>query len=212
MPMDVPLTAFVFASAALAASLMQRWRMRKKDGNDTARYVEAERIVSMLSARQPGVWDQEDLRERVQAIAKDVWSLPTLEALGQLQSWVNPHLLEQVKRAWPGRGERREVDVRFTAPVSFVQVNEGGPGPDRLIARLTAGWEGAWLDAQGRPVKKERRAPHATYHTWIHIDGQGWQLDAIADRPPTGEPPPSSVTCRILPQEAATRDSQTREP
>src|SRR5205085_1884554 len=100
------------------ASLLQRWRLRKKDGNDTARYVEAERIVSMLSARQPGVWDQEDLRERVQAMAKDVWSLPTREALNHLQSWVNPAILEGVKRAW--RGDRRELDVRFTAPVSFV--------------------------------------------------------------------------------------------
>lgn len=204
--MDVPLTAFAFASAALAASLVQRWRLRKKDGNDTARYVEAERIVSMLSARQPGVWDQEDLRERVQAVARDVWSLPTRDALAQLHSWVNPSILDQVAGAW--RGDRRELDVRFTAPVSFVQVNEGGPGPDRLIARVSARWDGSWLDAKGQAVKKERKGPHTTYHTWVHIDGQGWQLDAIADKPPTSEPPPSSVSCRILPQTAV----EQREP
>lgn len=209
--MDVPFAALCFASVAFAASLVTRWRMRARQGRDTARYVEAERIIAMLSARQPGVWDQEDLRERVQATARDCWSLPTREAMGRLQSWVGPDLLAELNRAWPQGCESREVTVRFATPISFVQVNEGGPGPDRLIARVNAGWEGNWLDANGQPRKRERKAVHVSYHTWIHIDGQGWQLEAIADRAPEGEPPPSSVTCRILPQELAEEPSERRQ-
>jgi hypothetical protein len=212
MLLDVSLIALAFASAAFAGAFWQRTRLRRNNGSQTARYVEAERIIAMLSARQPGVWDQEDLRERVQKIARDFWSLPTREAFSQLQSWVNPALLKQTHMTWPGRSERREVTVKFTAPVAFMQVNEGGPGPDRLIARLTAQLESAWFDAKGKVLKKERQRVRATYHTWIHIDGQGWQLDAIADAPPAGEPPPSSVSCRILPQdmpgEPATREQE----
>lgn len=202
MPFDVPLTALVFAASAVGASLWQRRRMRRRQGSETARYVEAERIIALLSARQPGVWDQEDLRERVQKIARDYWGLPTRESMGQLQSWVNPQLLRQAVLGWPMKSERREVTVKFTAPVAFVQVNEGGPGPDRMIARLTAQLESLWYDAKGKLLKKERQGARATYHTWIHIDGQGWQLDGIADAPPTSEPPPSSVSCRILPAQS----------
>ena len=211
MLLDIPLIALAFASAAFAGAFWQRRRSRLGNGSETARYVEAERIIAMLSARQPGVWDQEDLRDRIQKMARDFWSLPTREAFGQLQTWVNPALLKQAVLAWPGRSERREVTVRFTSPVAFIQVNEGGPGPDRLIARLSAQLESAWFDAKGKVFKKERRNARATYHTWIHIDGQGWQLDAVADTPPGGEPPPSSVSCRILPA-ALEEESQRPSP
>lgn len=212
MLLDSPLVVLAFSLAAVAGALLHRRLLRRRLGKETARYVEAERIIALLSSRQPGVWDQEDLRERVQKMARDLWSLPTREALTQLQTWVNPGLLRESLGGWPSRGDRREVTVRFTSPVAFVHVNEGGPGPDRLIARLNASLESAWYDARGRLLKKERQGARASYHTWIHIDGQGWQLDAILDTAPAHEPPPSSVSCRILPpdaaSEAAVRESE----
>lgn len=200
MAMDTVIAALLIATAACGVGIAQRLRSRKRQGAETARHVEAERIIAMLSNKQPGVWDQEELRDRVARTARDLWSLPTRESLGQLQTWVNPVLLREANQNWPAKGDRREVSVQVTPPVGFIQVNEGGQGPDRLIARLTASLDTAWFDDRGKRIKQERKGSHTSYHTWIHIDGQGWMLDAIADTAPADEPPPFSIACRILPQ------------
>lgn len=198
--MEQVLVAIAIAAASLGTGMLVRMREQQRQAQEQARHVEAERIVALLSARQPGVWDQEDLRARMQETARELWSLPTREALGRLETWVSPALLDAERQAFPARADQREAVVTYKAPVTFVQVNEGGATADRVIARLTASRESTWLDAKGRKLKHERQGPTVTYHTWIHIDGQGWHLEAIARRAPEGEPPPSSVTCRILPQ------------
>jgi hypothetical protein len=187
-------------AAACVAGLFQRYRSRQREALERARHVEAERIIALLSAKQPGVWDQEELRTRIQATARDFWSLPTREDLARLETWVSQSLLEALRATWPAAAARREAHVQFRGPVAFLQVNEGGPGPDRLIARLCGLRETQWLDAQGKRVRQERKAPFQTVHTWIHIDGQGWRLEAIGDALSADEPPPSSVSCRIHPE------------
>jgi hypothetical protein len=198
--MEQLLVAFAISAAAMGAGLLVRMREQKRQAAEQARHVEAERIVALLSARQPGVWDHEDLRTRMQDTARDLWSLSTREDLARLDTWVAPALVDAEKSAFPMKSVRREAVVTFKAPVRFMQVNEGGPEVDRVIARLTASREATWLDQAGRKLKHERQGTTVTYHTWIHIDGQGWHLEAIAKQPPTNEPPPSSVSCRILPQ------------
>lgn len=198
--MEQVLIAIAIAAASLGVGMLVRMSEQKRQTHEQARHVEAERIVSLLSSRQPGVWDHEDLRARMQETARDLWSLPTRDDLGRLETWVSPTLLDGERQTFPPKAARREAVVTYKAPVSFIQVNEGGPTADRVIARLTASREATWLDEKGRKVKQERQGTAVTYHTWIHIDGQGWQLEAIAKRPPEGEPPPSSVSCRILPQ------------
>lgn len=198
--MEQLLIAFAISAAAMGAGLLVRIREQQRQAAEQARHVEAERIVALLSARQPGVWDHEDLRARMQDTARDLWSLGTREDLARLDTWVNPLLLDAEKNAFPARAVRREAVVTYKAPVRFMQVNEGGPEVDRVIARLSASRESTWLDAQGKKVKHERQGTADTFHIWIHIDGQGWHLEAIAKQPPTNEPPPSSVSCRILPQ------------
>lgn len=190
-------------ACALVAGLYQRRRMRMREALERARHVEAERIIALLSTKHPGVWDQEELRGRIQAIAKDFWSFSTRAELARLETWVSSTLLNQLRALWPNAAARRMATVQFKGPVSFMQVNEGGPGPDRLIARLSGQRETSWLDAEGRKLRHERKAPFHSYHTWIHIDGQGWRLEAIGETISAGEPPPSSVSCRILSQAAA---------
>lgn len=199
-----PIVVGVFAAAALVgATTYRRFSERRRRGVEAARNVEAERIIALLSARQPGVWDIDDLRERVATTAKDLWAAPDRPALERLRTWVHADLLAQVTRAWPARAERREVKVKLLAPPAFFHVAEGGPDPDRVIARVEAEVEGAWLDAGGKRVRRERRTSGATWHHWTHIDGQGWRLDQVLDLPPLDAPPPSSVACRILPQGAS---------
>ncbi|MNS07294.1 hypothetical protein D3C72_387340 [compost metagenome] len=200
--MEQLLVSMLIAVAALLAGRAFRWRRRRRLAQETARLVEAERIVALLSARQPGVWDQDELRSRVEGTARDLWSLPTRDAMAPLAMWIAPSILNQHLDRWPARAERREVRLRMLEPASFVQVQEGGE-QDRLVARLRAQWEAIWHDARGRVIRRERRAAFRTYHAWVHIDGQGWQLTAISTEPPLEEPAPSSVACRIMPQDAA---------
>ena len=205
-----PMLVGVFALAAfVGATTDRRFSERRRRGVEAARNVEAERIIALLSARQPGVWDIDDLRERVGATATDLWSAPDRPALDRLQTWVHADLLAQVAKDWPARAERREVKVKLLAAPAFFHVAEGGPGPDRVIARVTAEVEGAWLDGGGKRVKRDRRAASTTWHHWTHIDGQGWRLDQVAALPPLDAPPPSSVACRILPQ-GATEESESQ--
>jgi hypothetical protein len=187
-------------AAAFVAGLFQRRKARQQAALERARHVEAERIIALLSGKQPGVWDQDELRSRIQATARDFWALPTLAELAALETWVAQPLLDELKARWPKGAARRLATVQFRVPVAFMQVHEGGPGPDRLIARLVGLRETTWLDEADRRVRHERKAPFATYHSWIHIDGQGWRLEDVASQLSADEPPPSSVSCRILPQ------------
>lgn len=199
-----PILVGVFAAAAfVGATTYRRFAERRRRGVEAARNVEAERIIALLSARQPGVWDIDDLRDRVGTTARDLWAAPDRAALDRLQTWIHADLLGETLRAWPARAERREARVKLLQPPAFIHVAEGGQTPDRVIARVEAEVEADWLDGQGKRLKRERRTSLATYHHWTHIDGQGWRLDAIAPLPPVGEAPPSSVACRILPQGAA---------
>lgn len=193
----------VITAAALGAGLAVRVRAAQRQTRETARMVEAERIVALLSSRQPGVWDQDELRHRVQQTARDFWTAPTREALAGLAQWVGPDLLASARQHWPSASVKREATVAFEGRVAFMHVAEGGPHADRLIARLVAKRETRWLDANGKAIRHDRQRVSQTFHTWIHIDGQGWQLTAIAEAMPTSEPPPSSVSCRILPQAAS---------
>jgi hypothetical protein len=199
-----PIVVGVFSVAAfVGATAYRRWSERRRRGVEAARNVEAERIIALLSSRQPGVWDVDDLRERVATTARDLWSAPDREALARLETWVHPDLLGEQARTWPPRAERREVRVKFVQAPAFLHVAEGGPDHDKVIARVESEIEGAWLDAHGKRLRRERRGAAATYHHWIHIDGQGWRLETIAPEPPVDAPPPSSVACRILPQGAS---------
>jgi len=206
---DFVLIGVSVVSALVGAQVYRRWNMRRRRGVESARNVEAERIVALLSSRQPGVWDADDLRERVETTARDLWTLPTLAAMERLQTWVHPELLSRTQRAWVPRAVRRELRAAFRSPPAFVQVVEGGPGHDRVIVRIEASVEGDWLDAAGKRLRRDRRSPEVTYHHWTHIDGQGWRLDQIEALAPVGEPPPSSVACRILPL-AASEESGTQ--
>ena len=196
---DFILVGVSLVSAVIGAQVYRRWHERRRRGVENARNVEAERILALLSARQPGVWDADDLRERVETTARELWTLATKTELDRLRTWIHPELLNRHLQAWQPRATRRELRATFRTPPAFVQVVEGGPGPDRVIARVEASVEGDWLDAAGKRVKRDRRATVVSYHHWIHIDGQGWRLDQIEPQPPIGEPPPSSVACRIMP-------------
>lgn len=200
--MESVLFPILITVAAVGAGLAVRMREATRQTRETARMVEAERIVALLSNRQPGVWDQDELRSRVQQTARDFWLAPTREALAGLAQWVGPELLASAREAWPSASVKRESTVAFEGRVAFMHVSEGGEPADRLIARLVAKRETRWLDANGKAFKHDRPRTTATFHTWIHIDGQGWQLTAIAEAMPSSEPPPSSVSCRILPQPA----------
>lgn len=201
--MDFVLIGVSVVSAFLGAQAYRRWNMRRRRGVENARNVEAERIVALLSSRQPGVWDADDLRERVESTARDLWTLPTPADMERLQTWVHPELLGRTQRAWVSRAVRRDLRAAFRSPPSFVQVVEGGPGPDRVIVRIDAAVEGDWLDAAGKRLRRDRRGAEVSYHHWTHIDGQGWRLDQIDPLAPIGEPPPSSVACRIQPMGAS---------
>jgi hypothetical protein len=194
------LLSLLVTLAAMLTGQYYRWQRRQRQARETARLVEAERIIALLSGTQPGVWDQDELRARVESTARELWSLPTREDLARLSQWVQPAVLAPITADWPARAARREVRLRFQEPAAFVQVHEGGE-QDRVVARLRAQWEATWLDATGREVKRERRAAFRSYHSWVHIDGLGWQLTAVSAEPPLEEPPPSSVSCRILPGE-----------
>jgi hypothetical protein len=196
---DFVLIGVSVVSAFVGAQIYHRWNMRRRHGVESARNVEAERIVALLSSRQPGVWDADDLRERFESTARDLWTLPTAAAMERLQTWVHPELLTRTLRTWVPRAVRRELRAAFRSPPAFVQVVEGGPGHDRVIVRIEASVEGDWLDAAGKRLRRDRRNVELTYHHWTHIDGQGWRLDQIEAQAPVGEPPPSSVACRILP-------------
>lgn len=206
-----PLFVASCAIAAIAGAAFYRAYARNQARAATARSVEAERIIALLSSKQPGVWDQDDLRTRVAQVAGDLWAIPTLGELDRLQTWVHPDLIARVRQAWPARAARRDLKVTFQTPVSFVAVHEGGPGQDRLVARLDTRMEGQYLDPDGRRVRAERRARAATYHSWIHIDGQGWRLESIGDDMPNLDPS-SSVTCRIMPQGATTGEETEASP
>jgi hypothetical protein len=195
------LVSLLVTLAALLAGQAYRWRQAQRQARETARLVEAERIISLLSAQQPGVWDHEELRMRVETTARDLWSLGTREEMAHLAMWVQPDVLAPALARWPQDTARREVRVRMVEPPAFVQVHEGGE-QDRVVARLRAQWEATWLNAKGRVIRRERQRAFRSYHTWVHIDGQGWQLSAISAEPPLQEPAPSSVTFRILPQVA----------
>lgn len=199
------LMGFTAAAAAVAGAWLTRRFLWKQRGESVARHVEAERIVALLSARQPGVWDAEDLRERVVERAKACWGSGTLADLARLETWVAPRLLAELQ-AWPKGAERREVALRLEERARFVAVTEGGPGPDRMIARVMAGWEASYLDAAGKRVKVERQAFGPSFHTWLHVDGQGWVLEAMSSEEPPGEPPPSSTMVRVMPRAEATDD------
>ncbi|HEY9721207.1 MAG TPA: hypothetical protein V6D47_04290 [Oscillatoriaceae cyanobacterium] len=197
--MDSYLAPLAFTVAAIGAGLARRWRVYRQHALETARHVEAERIIAMLSAKQPGVWDQEDLRSRMREIAERLWSAPTRDALAQLEPWVSAQVLAQALHDWPARSVRREVALEF-APVAFMQVHEGGPQNDRVVARLIVRRDSSWLDAEDHVLRRRREGARTTYHTWLHVDGRGWHLEAIAPSPPNAELPPYSVSCRILPQ------------
>ena len=201
--MDPVVVACCIVAAIVGATTYRRLTSRRRQGAENARNVEAERILALLSARQPGVWDVDDMRDRVHATARDLWTLATRTDLERLQTWVHSDLLAETLRTWPARAFRREMRASFPHPPAFVQVVEGGPGEDRVIARVEAALEGDWLDIDGRRVRHERRPMTVSYHHWTHIDGQGWRLDHITSVPPVGEPPPSSVSCRIMPQGAS---------
>lgn len=200
--MESLLFPLLITAAALGAGLAVRLRENKRLTHETARMVEAERIVALLSSRQPGVWDQDELRSRIQQTARDFWTAPTREALSGLAQWVGPALVAEGREAWPAASVKREATLTIEGRVAFMFVSEGGEDGDRLIARMVARRETRWLDASGKTVRHERGRGKASFHTWVHIDGQGWQLVAIADRLPENAPPASSVTCRILPQQA----------
>lgn len=200
--MEQILVSLLVTLAAVLAGQVYRWRRAQRQTRETARLVEAERIVSLLSAQQPGVWDHDELRMRVETTARDLWSLPSREEMARLALWVQPAVLEPALARWPDASARREVKLRVLEAPSFVQVHEGGD-QDRLVARLRAQWEATWVDPKGRVIRRERQRTFRSYHAWVHIDGQGWQLAAIAPSSPLEEPPPSSVSCRILPQASA---------
>lgn len=205
-----PIIVGVFAAAAfVGATTYRRYTERRRRGVEAARNVEAERIIALLSSRQPGVWDIDDLRERVATTASELWAAPDRASLERLQTWVHGDLIAEALRAWPARAERREAKVKLLQAPAFLHVTEGGPGPDRVIARVEAEVEGSWLDGAGKRIRRERRTATATYHHWTHIDGQGWRLDQVAPLPPVGESPPSSVACRIMP-EGATEESESQ--
>lgn len=198
--MEQVLLSLLVTLAAMLTSQYYRQQRRQREARETARLVEAERIIALLSGVQPGVWDQDELRSRVESTARDLWSLPTQDELARVAQWAQPAVLSLATAGWPGRAVRRDVKLRLLEPASFVQVHEGGE-QDRVVARLRAQWECTWLNAKGGVVKRERRRPFRSYHHWVHINGLGWQLTTISDTPPLDEPSPSSVSCRILPSQ-----------
>jgi hypothetical protein len=186
-------------SGVLVGALAYRyWLFRHSSLAVAARQAETERIVAALSSKQPGVWDADDLRERVLSIARDLWSAPTRADIDRVQMWVHPELLTRVINEWPTRGVRRDVVVQFKEPPHFVHVMEGGPGADSLTARVVASIEAVYFDSRAKQIKRVRKGPRATYHRWVHIDGQGWRLDGITHHLPVDEPSPHSVSYRVL--------------
>lgn len=193
--MDSYLMPLVIGGSAFVFGFFQRLRQFRRDQEQLARHVQAERILALLSQRQPGVWDHEDLKARIGQTAIELISAPTPEALAPLRAWVVPALLEQ---AWLKNAERREVNAQLEGTVSIMQLHEGGPGPDEVVARLTLRHETTWR-RDGRVMKKQRLRPTKFYHHWRHIDGQGWQLEAITRSIDPAAAPPYSLSCRILP-------------
>lgn len=186
-------------SGVLVGALAYRyWLFRHSSLAISARQAEAERIVAALSAKQPGVWDADDLRERVMATARDLWSAPTRADLDHIRMWVHPELLTRIVNEWPAQAARRDVVVQFKDAPAFVHVLEGGPGADSMTARVVASVESVYFDARGRQIKRVRKGARASYHRWVHIDGQGWRLDMIAHHLAVDEPSPFSVSYRVL--------------
>lgn len=189
-------------SAWLGASVYRAYTGRRDLRQMSARNVETERIIALLSAQQPGIWDSEELRAHVQRVAQEFWAAPTPAALEVVKNWVRSEMVDVQLARWPAGAVRREVEVSFEHPPAFVHVEEGLETPDRVIARLSARIAQDFINAEGRCIRTERHPAWPSYHHWIHIDGQGWQLEAITENFPRRENPPSSVTCGITPEGA----------
>jgi hypothetical protein len=187
-------------STAFLGALYQRIRAERHIQTERARQLETERIVSVLSAKQPGVWDQDELRQWTSAIAREFWSAPTPETIARLQGRVSPELLAAAQAHWPHGAVRRDFQVRLSGPVVFIHVVEGAPWGDRLIIQVKAEWEGRFFDRTGLALKHEKQKRFVSFHTWAHTDGFGWELQAIDKRPPLLVTPPTSVSCRLMPE------------
>ncbi|MEB3328071.1 MAG: hypothetical protein VKQ33_02430 [Candidatus Sericytochromatia bacterium] len=181
-----------------ATWLRRRVALRRRE-LESSRNVQTERILSLLASQQPGVWDAEELRDLVARTATAFWSAPTQEALERQQAWVRPEMLSRQAALWPPTAVRREVAVTLARPPAFVHVTEGGPGVDRVVARLEAHISQDFFQADGACIRSERHPTTASYHLWHHEDGQGWRLEAISEHFPTHEPTPSSVAVGIHP-------------
>lgn len=194
--------ASLFASvvaAYMGATIYRRRAESRQHQLESSRNVEAERILSLLSARQPGVWDLDELRDVADRTARRFWAAPTREDLEAIQPWVRPEMVARQLARWPEAAVRREVIVTQPRPPVFVHVTEGGPGPDRVIVRFEAHISQDFFRADGVCIRTERHPVGASYHVWHHHDGQGWRLEAISERFPSEEPPSSALSCGIRP-------------
>src|SRR5690242_13817937 len=107
------LSPLAVVAGALGAGLFQRWRAARRQKVEIARNVQTERLLTLLSVEQPGVWDHEDLRTRMTTFAEEVWTLPSREALETLRFWLSPTLWKQLQKAWLRRADRREARLRL---------------------------------------------------------------------------------------------------
>ena len=206
--MELLLILTCAVSAWLGASLYRAYTGRRVSREMSARNVETERILAQLSAQQPGIWDLDELRAHVERVAEQFWAAPTPLELEVVKNWVRRDMVEAQLSRWPAAAVRREAVVTLEHPAAFVHVTEGGNGPDRVIARLSARIAQDFINAEGRCIRTERHPAWPSYHHWVHIDGQGWQLEAITETFPRREAPPSSVSCGIVPEKADPAASQ----
>ncbi|MEB3283888.1 MAG: hypothetical protein VKN33_01195 [Candidatus Sericytochromatia bacterium] len=205
--MELLLIVTSAVSAWLGAYLYGRYTERRDNIKLSTRNVETERIIALLSVHQPGIWDSDELRAQMQRVAEEFWSAPTPEALEVVKNWVREEMVETQLSRWPTGAMRREVAVTFEHPPAFVHVQEGDPGPDRVIARLSARIAQDFINAEGRCIRTERHPAWPSFHHWVHIDGRGWQLEAITETFPRREGPPQSSSCNIK-----ARESRRAEP
>lgn len=164
------------AAAAAAGALLARALGRRKLAREAGRRVESERMLAMLSALQPGVWDVDELRALVAERFGRWLCASTPGELAALETWVSPARLQEAR-------SRRTRPAPVTASrVAFVHVEEGDSG-DRVVARVS--------------YRQGARARLA-YATFRHVDGQGWLLMETGSHLPHGLGAPRSVRCRMV--------------
>lgn len=170
------LASLAFGAAAAAGAILARALTRRRRAREAGRRVESERLLALLAAMQPGVWDVEELRALVADRFGRWAAADTPGALAALETWISPARLTEARKR---RGRRAPVTA---ARVAFVHVEEGTAEGDRVVARVSY---------------RQGVRPGLAYVTFRHVDGQGWLFMEAGAKLPRGLGAPRSIRCRM---------------